>query len=712
MNSFKRLLKYIWPQWPSMITIVFCVLVIGMLFSASFVTVIPLLKVMMGREGIHGWVDRKICNSRYGMDFYVPDRTDLLDPSKNLIYFLNVVSVKNGDDAFEAGVIEGDKILAVAQESQQLPEQMTNNQMLRLLSRQTEDEKLKIQLSRLQADGTEIPMVVELATNNQPFYQGIAEKLMSTIPLVEDNNAKIQAVRLIIILMIFATFFRCLARFWQDYLAERIVNISLNRLRRDTFSHIVDMPVGYFTSEGPSDTVSRMVRDSEGAAHGIKVLFGKALREPVKAIGTLAAALIINWQIVVIFLCGAPFFGVTVGALGKKMKKATRKSLINWSLMLRKLEDCIGGLRAIKVYNQHESEKKKFEVINDKLLKQENNISKVNAATNPLLEVLGMIVGSIGLLFILNWVFKGDLDEAEFFTLLILLGSSAESLRKSSDVWNKIQQSNAAAERVFKVIDQPKEKQATDAVEIGVIKDKIEFKDVVFTYPKCPNPVLRGVNLSVNVGQNIAIVGPNGSGKTTLLNLLPRFYDCDSGQILIDGVDVSKITLKSLRDKMAVVSQQIITFNDTIAANIAYGKPNATTEEIISASKHAYSHEFITKMPDGYNTMIGEDGAGLSGGQLQRIVIARAILKNPQILIFDEAMSQVDADSESKIYKALEEFAVNRTSFVIAHRFSTVVNSDIIAVVDEGKIIATGKHSELIDHCTLYRRLYETQLMH
>jgi ABC-type multidrug transport system fused ATPase/permease subunit len=223
--------------------------------------------------------------------------------------------------------------------------------------------------------------------------------------------------------------------------------------------------------------------------------------------------------------------------------------------------------------------------------------------------------------------------------------------------------------------------------------------------------VLKGINLSVQAGHNVAIVGPNGSGKTTLANLIPRFYDPDTGCILIDGKDIRKATLRSLRSQIGMVTQNVVTFNDTVAANIAYGKPNAAREEIMSAARRAFAHEFISPLPEGYDTVIGEQGSGLSGGQLQRIVIARAILKNPAILIFDEATSQIDADSEAKIHKAIEEIMQDRTSFIIAHRFSTVITADIIVVMDDGRIIAQGQHDELIQTCSLYQSLYETQLV-
>jgi ABC-type multidrug transport system fused ATPase/permease subunit len=303
------------------------------------------------------------------------------------------------------------------------------------------------------------------------------------------------------------------------------------------------------------------------------------------------------------------------------------------------------------------------------------------------------------------------MQASDFFTLLILLGATAETVRKTSDVWNKMQQARAGAERVFHILDEPAEAEKPDAIELSPLRERIEFRNVVFSYPGTDRVVLKGINLSVQAGHNVAIVGPNGSGKTTLANLLPRFYDPDSGLVLIDGKDIRDVTLFSLRSQIGMVTQDVMTFNDTIAANIAYGKPEATTEEVIAAARRSFAHEFISPLPDGYDTIIGEQGAGLSGGQLQRIVIARAILKNPSILIFDEATSQVDADSEAKIHRAIEEIMQDRTSFIIAHRFSTVITADVIVVMDDGRIIAQGQHEELMQTCPLYQSLYETQLI-
>ena len=260
-------------------------------------------------------------------------------------------------------------------------------------------------------------------------------------------------------------------------------------------------------------------------------------------------------------------------------------------------------------------------------------------------------------------------------------------------------------------MDGPLEPQHANAVELPMLKTKLEFRDIVFSYPGAEIPALNGINLTVMAGHRVAIVGPNGSGKTTLANLIPRFYDPGRGQILIDGKDIREATLQSLRGQIAMVTQNVVTFNDTIAANIGYGKPGASREEIILAAKRAFG-QLIEPLPNGYDTIIGEQGSGLSGGQLQRIVIARAILKNPAILIFDEATSQVDADSEAKIHRAIEEIMHDRTSIVIENRFSTIVAADVIVVMNNGRIIAQGQHEELMRTCRLYQSLYETQLGH
>jgi subfamily B ATP-binding cassette protein MsbA len=711
MKAFNRIFKYVWPQWHRLVVIVVSAMMIGLLFAFSIGTILPLLKVMMGEEGLHGWVDRLIAKDRYGIGFYVPDKIDMSDP--NVVYHLRVTAVKEKSRAAIAGLEQGDVIVDVLGTSS-TPEaagKVPSTKLLENLATAESNTKLSILFKRLNAVSRMENKELKIATGRKPFYADFIQQSIGFVPREQSRENARKAVIFIILMMAVFTVIRCTARFYQDYTAEKVVDTSLAHLREDMFAHSMDISAGFFTDQGTSDTVSRLIRDTTAIGGGLKMIFGKALREPLKAIGMTAVAMAIDYKLTLIFLCGAPLAFYTLSKLGRKIKRATRKTLQSWAKMLGKLQEVISAIKVVKVYNCQPYERQDFVTVNHKLLRQQFRIAKLDSMAGPILETLGMIAGSAGLVLGAQWVYENKMTPTEFFTFLIALGATAESFRKTSDVWNKIQQANAAAERVYSVIDQQPEVEVPEAFELSPLQDKIEFKDVVFTYPQAETPALKEVNFSVPAGHTVAIVGPNGSGKTTLANLIPRFYDPDSGRILIDGKNIREATLFSLRSQIGLVTQNVVTFNDTIAANIAYGRPGAAKEEVITAAKRAFAHEFISPLPDGYDTVIGEQGAGLSGGQLQRIVIARAILKNPAILIFDEATSHIDADSEAKIHRAIEKIMQDRTSFIIAHRFSTVITADVIVVMNDGRIIAQGQHDELIQSCALYQSLYETQLV-
>ncbi len=729
MGSFKRMFAYILPQWPRIIVVVLSVIVVSMLLSLSFMTIIPLMKVMMGKEGLHGWVDRKTCEWQYGVSFYVPDMEDFIQNNeKDFVHELILTGVQKKGLAREAGFARFDRIVGIGtiQAGTQI-EKTVSVDLLRELAATGKNE-IAVHVRR---NSPEQDAVLTLhSPSDKAFIESldwnIFEKIkwslktwvssqlryvISFLPRSENQNNKMKDIIFIVAIIGIVTVIRCFAKFCQDYLAEKVVQVGINRLREDAFKHVMYMPIGFFNTERPSDTVSRLIGDTAAMGKAVKIMLGKALREPLNATFFLAAAMLINWQLTVIFIASAPLVLGAVALLGKKMKKASKKSLMAWSQLLAKLQDTMNGLKVVKVYNQQKHEESAFREINNKLLKQLLKISRVDSATMPVLEVLGMGAAFAALIAGVQWVTQNKIEGESFLTLLVFLGCAAEATRKTSDIWNKLQEANAASDRVFALMDQPVEIDKPGAAELPVLKKNIEFRNVLFNYPKTDRPVLKKINLSVKAGHTIALVGPNGSGKTTLANLVPRFYDPNSGSILIDGKDIRDVTLFSLRNQIAMVTQNVVTFNDTIAANIAYGRLDATREQIIDAAKRAYAHEFIAPLPNGYDSMIGEQGTGLSGGQLQRIIIARAILKNPTILIFDEATSQVDADSEAKIHKAIEEMMRERTCFIIAHRFSTIINADVIVVMNDGRIVAQGNHAELSKSCELYQSLYEKQIM-
>ena len=712
MKAFSRLFEYVWPQWPRMVTSIVCAIVVAALLAASYTTVIPLLKVMIGTEGLHPWVDHKVCSVRYGMRFFTPPH-------------LTLARVEANSLADAAGLQSGDEITGLELSGDATPtSKITYDRLIEVLAT-TSMPSIDIHVLRPSSEDPNASRTLTLETtyssdmatqlqwkplrrfkwNTVMSLLGQTERMLTVIPR---ENTQANTMKAVI-------FIRCVAKYIQAYLAEKVVQVSITHLRQDMFIHITHLPMSYFSHERPSDTMSRIIRDTTEMSQTLKIMLGKAIREPLNTLFALAVAMYINWQLTTLFLCGGPFILIAAAKFGKIMKRATRKSLESGARMLSKLEETLAGLKVVKIYNQQVYEQQNFQFINQQLLKQQLKISRVEAATSPLLEILSIITASAAILLGAYWVMQVEsayhIDGADFLGLLVLLGASAESARKASDVWNKVQRANAAAERIFALKDKPLESEMPHAISLSPLRKCIEFKDIVFTYPGGLEPVLRGVTLQINAGDNVAIVGPNGSGKTTLASLLPRFYDPDSGQIFIDGQDIHKVTLSSLRGQMGMVTQNVVTFNDTIANNIAYGKPNASREDILDAARRAYADEFIQELPKGYNTVIGEQGLGLSGGQLQRIVIARAILKNPTILIFDEATSQVDAESEAKIHAAIETLMTDRTTLIIAHRFSTVVAADQIVVIDKGQVIAKGSHEQLMKHCQLYQNLYETQLI-
>jgi len=709
MVYFRRVLRYLIPQYREIAVSVLCAFFVGILFSLSIAAMLPLMKVMIGEEGPHGWIERAIIQHRCGIHFESIELSDFLKEegeTQEVERPLRIIEIDQDTTAKETALKNYDiiqNIILTPAPSNKL----TRSDMLEILAQWSSDKPVELQVKHFK--GTQ--ETIKLQMDKPPIYTHAAEWLLGFLPKTQGIEFKRKCIIFIIIMILIATLFRCLLRFIQEYLVRKISYQTITALRRDAYRQTIRLPLSYFSQEGISDTTSRFVQDSNRIHIGISTLFGKAVREPFKIIALATAAFMINTEMTLIVIMGAPLAGLMLGKLGKKMKRVTKRTLTSWSRMLAHLQESLLGIRVVKGYHREDYEEKHFAIINEKLLKQQKHLAKIDAAGGPLVESLGMTVATIGMIFAAYWLTETQMTTSDFFALLALLAALAETGRKLGDVIPRMQAANASAERVYKMIDAPVEVDPEGARELPRMNNSLQIQNIHFQYPSSPVPTLVDINLTVQAGETVAIVGPNGSGKTTLTSLIPRFFIPQKGKITIDGIDIAEVSLGSLREQIGLVTQQTVVFNDTITANIAYGNLEATQDEIVAAAQRAYAHEFIIETAEGYQTILGEQGSGLSGGQLQRLSIARAILRNPAILIFDEAMSQIDTDSETKIQKALAEFSRDRTSFIIAHRLSTIIDADKIVVMDKGKIIAQGPHQELLQSCKLYRQLYEVQFV-
>jgi subfamily B ATP-binding cassette protein MsbA len=413
---------------------------------------------------------------------------------------------------------------------------------------------------------------------------------------------------------------------------------------------------------------------------------------------------------------------IVIRTFGRLVKLAQRRASESWGRLLDHLSERLAGIRIVKAYNMEQDEGRRFATEDHELTRAQTHIEYVDAASNPVLEMLAALAIAAFILYGGNRVFNQQLEPHMLFGAVICLGGIFDPLRKLSNVNNRLQAAEASARRLFEVLDTVREeppRPTNHLLELLPFRDAIEFRDVAFAYPSSPERlVLDGVNLRVGKGQVVALVGANGSGKTTLISLLLRFFAPARGQILVDGVDIAGVTLRSLRDQIGLVTQEAVVFSDTVRANIVYGANGMTDEAVYRAARLAHVDDFIRTLrveqngsvTSGYEARIS--ARTLSGGQRQRIVLARAILRDPPILILDEATSQVDSESEQRIQEALEDVTRNRTTFIIAHRFSTIARADVIVVLDAGHIIGQGRHEDLLDTCPFYGTLVKTQFAH
>lgn len=513
------------------------------------------------------------------------------------------------------------------------------------------------------------------------------------------------------VVLVIMTGLKCGVQYLATYFIIPMRSGVVRDIRNTIYDKVTSLPIGFFTNERKGDVIARMTGDVAEVENSIMQSVDLMFKNPIMAIVCLTMMVLVSWKLTLFVFVLLPLAGWLMGAVGRKLKAASLASQNQWGRIMSNIEETLGGLRIIKAFVAEKKVRKRFHDESQVLYRLNNRVMRRQSLAHPMSEFLGTITIAIVLWFGGNLILSGDssLSAQEFIYYLVIFYSIINPVKEISRATYAIRRGMASLERVDRILsaDNP----ITDPVnprEISKLKGEICYNNVSFSYDG-EVQVVKDVNLHIPAGATVALVGQSGSGKSTMADLLPRFYDVVSGSITIDGVDVRDMRVTHLRSFMGNVNQEAILFNDTVFNNIAFGVENATQADVEAAARIANAHEFIVDMENGYQTPIGDRGCRLSGGQRQRLSIARAILKNPQILILDEATSALDSENEQVVQEALERLMKNRTTLVIAHRLSTIRNADLIAVMNDGYIIESGTHEQLMNKNGAYTRLVEMQ---
>jgi ABC-type multidrug transport system fused ATPase/permease subunit len=720
-SEFWRACRFLYPYRWMVATSIVCALFIGIAMTGGLSSMVPIMQVFLKGDTIGSWANRSIAERRLGVTFDQEEMQRAI-----------VVKVKPGGVASKEGVVfEGTQFLPPPDANEA---QWGARDVFRYLADPATTTAYAT--ARKITPGTTAVAYLSLPPVPRHFALGraIAQR-MPTHPVWAIGSVLAAIACLAIVSNVI--------KYFQEYLSDKAAILAVQDIRRRLYDRVLHVPMSHFNLRGASDVTSRLTQDAQELVAGFKTVLGQSIQEPIKVALAFGLAMVVSWKLTIFIVVFGPVMFLFIRKLGKKMRRASRKAMINSASMLGQIEGSLIGIRVVKGASAERFERRRYGKIMARLVEEQLRMARLDAFSGPTIETLAyFVVAGIVLVASYMVLVRHSLDPTSFILVMACLGGIGDSLRRMSKVNNVLQKSNAAAARIFEVLDLPVERERDEArrhegtkarsagevpsetlrasvpsclraslIKLPPIERDIRFENITFSYPGSSSQALNDVSLRVPKGQSVAVVGRNGSGKTTLLALLPRFYDPQQGRVLIDGVDVRDVTLRSLREQISIVTQDSVIFPGTIAENIAYGAPLTSRDDIVAAAKRAFAHDFILEKPQGYDTLLGELGGQLSGGQKQRLCIARAILRKSPILVLDEATSQVDAESEHLIQQAIESLMHERTTFVIAHRFSTILSADTIVVMDRGRIVAQGRHDELLQTCDTYQQLYERQLI-
>jgi ABC-type multidrug transport system fused ATPase/permease subunit len=572
----------------------------------------------------------------------------------------------------------------------------------------------------LAASNRDDPKIRDLPILARQLNQRIAERLPSVTAAIPETviealpRGAYAAALWIFVGLGVLTVLGAAASFLHAYLSQTLVNRVVTEVRRESFRRVLKRPLRDVISagNGATDLVSRVVNDTGSLGGAMNSLLGKGLAEATKAVAAVAVAVILDWRLAFVAFIAGGIIAAVIRLLSRRIRKASKQALKSHSDLLRVSTEALQGLRVVKVHTAERIEEGRFHRANKQMLRELNRVRTARALASPLTEAIAILaLGTLALIAIKAMI-DNALDPANFLVALAGLGLAGGALKPLTGIIADLQIGAAAADRLTELqASTPEPGHGHRLARLARHARSIEFRGVTLQYTGQPKPAVEDISLNIAHGETVAFVGPNGCGKTSLLSLVPRLYDPDAGMLLIDGQNVRDFSVRSLRRQIGVVTQETVMFSGTIRQNISYGSTEASEAEILDAARKSRALEFIERLPLGLDTPVAEQGLSLSGGQRQRLAIARAILRNPAILILDEATSMIDAESEHLIGEAITDFTKGRTCLIVAHRLSTVVQADRIVVMEQGKIVDIGRHTDLLSRCSVYQRLVRTQLV-